>query len=295
MSQYLIDDFCEYLLVELGRSDNTIAAYKTDLAKFFQFCSKLKVDLLEVAELEVVGFLAELVDKGLSARSSARKLSTLKKFYAWCLLEKLTEHDPTSLVEAPKLPVSLPKSLSEQDVEALLNAPSQDIAFELRDKAMLEVLYASGLRVTELISLQLEQINLQQGVARVTGKGNKDRLVPIGEEAGYWVEQYVTYARDELLNNKTSATLFLSSRGKMMTRQTFWHRIKEYAIRAGISGEISPHTLRHAFATHLVNHGADLRVVQTLLGHSDLSTTQIYTHVATERLQKIHQQHHPRA
>ena len=209
--------------------------------------------------------------------------------------EKYRTDDPGALLSSPKLPSRLPKYLSEQQVSDLLNAPNVEIPLELRDKAMLELLYATGLRVTELVSLTIENMNLQQGAVRVIGKGNKERIVPMGEEAAYWLRQFVLYGRPQLLNGQSTDIVFPSRRAKPMTRQTFWHRIKHYAILADINADaLSPHVLRHAFATHLVNHGADLRVVQMLLGHSDLSTTQIYTHVAKERLKYLHERFHPR-
>lgn len=223
-------------------------------------------------------------------------LSAIRRLFQYLHREKVRADDPSALLISPKLPQRLPKDLSEEQVEALLTAQNTDDPLELRDKAMLELLYASGLRVTELVSLTMENISLRQGVVRVFGKGGKERLVPIGETAIEWVEKFIKQGRPTLLGEQTSDVVFPSRRSQMMTRQTFWHRIKHYAVIAGIDVEkLSPHVLRHAFATHLLNHGADLRVVQMLLGHSDLSTTQIYTHVATERLKQIHQEHHPRA
>jgi len=242
----------------------------------------------------ILDHLAWRLDQGYKPRSTARFLSGLRGFFRYLLREKLIAVDPTLQVEMPQLGRPLPKSLSEADVEALLQAPDLGEAIGQRDRAMLEVLYACGLRVTELVSLTLDQVNLRQGVLRVMGKGSKERLVPMGEEAVVWLERYLRGGRAELLNGRPSDVLFPSLRGEQMTRQTFWHRIKHQAQVAGIDKSLSPHTLRHAFATHLLNHGADLRVVQMLLGHSDLSTTQIYTHVAKARLQQLHAQHHPR-
>jgi integrase/recombinase XerD len=242
----------------------------------------------------ILDHLAWRLEKAYKPRSTARFLSGVRGFYRYLLREKLILIDPTLQVDMPQLGRPLPKSLSEADVEALLAAPDLSEAIGQRDRAMLEVLYACGLRVTELISLTLEQVNLRQGVLRVMGKGSKERLVPMGEEAIVWIERYMRDARSEMLNGRPSDVLFPSLRGEQMTRQTFWHRIKHHAMVAGISKSLSPHTLRHAFATHLLNHGADLRVVQMLLGHSDLSTTQIYTHVARARLQEMHAKHHPR-
>ncbi|WP_157964640.1 site-specific tyrosine recombinase XerD [Algibacillus agarilyticus] len=292
--QALIDQFTDYLWLELGRSDNTIAAYRSDLSHFAQFLQKADLSLLAVTDQIVRDYLSFLFAQDIGSRSAARKLSSIRKLYQFCLLNEILQHDPCANIESPKQPKPLPKFLSEQDVESLLLAPNIEDDIELRDKAMLELLYASGLRVTELISLQLEQISLNQGVVRITGKGSKERLVPMGQEAQNWLSEYIQYARPNLVKTPTSV-VFLSSRAQQMTRQTFWYRIKFYAKVAGINADLSPHTLRHAFATHLVNHGADLRVVQSLLGHSDLSTTQIYTHVAKERLMQVHAEHHPRS
>ena len=239
-------------------------------------------------------YLGARLGQGVSPRSSARFLSCARSFYHYLLREGRINLDPTLDVDSPRLGRPLPKALSEAEVDRLLQAPDPGQALELRDRTMLELLYACGLRVSELTSLQLVQLSLNQGVVRVFGKGSKERLVPVGEEALRWLQRYMVGARGELLNGIPSDVLFPSRRGTQMTRQTFWYRIKIYAQRAGIRKHLSPHTLRHAFATHLLNHGADLRVVQMLLGHSDLSTTQIYTHVAQQRMQELHRQHHPR-
>ncbi len=291
----LIESFIDSLWIEKGLSDNTLVSYKTDLSKFHQFNidSSPTFNLSTFCKQDVEYYVADRYDRGLSERSTARFLSSLRTFINYLILNKLREDDPLSQMQNPKLPQSLPKTMSEQQVDELLEAPNVEIPLELRDKAMLEVLYATGIRVTELVSLRLDQLGLQQGVIRVTGKGNKERLVPLGEEAINWIEQFIRKGRGLLLKTE-SDIVFPSNRGVKMTRQTFWHRIKYYAKVAGIPSDLSPHTLRHAFATHLLNHGADLRVVQMLLGHSDLSTTQIYTHVATERLQQLVAQHHPR-
>jgi integrase/recombinase XerD len=228
------------------------------------------------------------------ATSVARLLSALKRFYRYCLRQGRVKADPTLRIDSPKLPRGLPKSLTEEDVENLLAAPRADKALGLRDKAMLETLYASGLRVSELVALKLGQVSQDMGVVRVIGKGSKERLVPLGEEAIAWIRQYLKEARPELLGGRAADDLFVTARGSAMTRQMFWHLLRRYAAQAGLKKPISPHTLRHAFATHLLNHGADLRVVQLLLGHSDISTTQIYTHVARERLKQLHAKHHPR-
>ncbi|MEE3157664.1 MAG: site-specific tyrosine recombinase XerD, partial [Pseudomonadota bacterium] len=243
---------------------------------------------------DLMAYLGWRLAAGYQARSSARMLSCVRSFYRYLLRQQLISEDPTRDVAMPKLGRPLPKSLSEADVERLLAAPDTEDSLGLRDRCMLEVLYATGLRVSELVGLRLDQLNLRQGVVRVTGKGSKERLVPLGEEAMSWLEQYLHSARIQLLAGKPSDVLFPSRLGQMMTRQTFWHRIKHHALTAGIRSNLSPHTLRHAFATHLLNHGADLRVVQMLLGHSDLSTTQIYTHIARQRLHDLHAQHHPR-
>ncbi|VVN18484.1 Tyrosine recombinase XerD [Pseudomonas fluorescens] len=252
------------------------------------------LELINAGRELILDHLAWRLEQNYKPRSTARFLSGVRGFYRYLLREKMISVDPTLRVDMPQLGRPLPKSLSEADVEALLKAPDLSEAIGQRDRAMLEVLYACGLRVTELVSLTLEQVNLRQGVLRVMGKGSKERLVPMGEEAIVWVERYMRDGRGELLGGRPSDVLFPSQRGEQMTRQTFWHRIKHQAKVAGIGKSLSPHTLRHAFATHLLNHGADLRVVQMLLGHSDLSTTQIYTHVARARLQDLHAKHHPR-
>ncbi|KOP55582.1 MULTISPECIES: site-specific tyrosine recombinase XerD [Pseudomonas syringae group] len=290
----LIDRFLDALWLEKGLSDNTRDSYRSDLALFNGWLQERNVDLPVAGREVILDHLAWRVENAYKPRSTARFLSGARGFYRYLLREKLIATDPTLQIDMPQLGKPLPKSLSEADVEALLAAPDLSEPIGERDRAMLEVLYACGLRVTELISLTLEQVNLRQGVLRVMGKGSKERLVPMGEEAIVWVERYMRGARDELLGGKPSDVLFPSTRGDQMTRQTFWHRIKHQATVAGIGKSLSPHTLRHAFATHLLNHGADLRVVQMLLGHSDLSTTQIYTHVARARLQEMHAKHHPR-
>ena len=290
----LVERFLESLWMEKGLSPHTIAAYRSDLAQYQNWLQEGGVELHCSGREAILDHLAWRLNAGYQARSTARFLSGLRGFYRFLLREGLIGQDPTLQVELPQLGRPLPKSLSEADVEALLAAPDIGEAIGLRDRAMLEVLYACGLRVTELISLTLEQVNLRQGVLRVFGKGSKERLVPLGEEAMVWVARYVRDSRPLLLDGKPSDVLFPSLRGEQMTRQTFWYRIKHQARVAGISKSLSPHTLRHAFATHLLNHGANLRVVQMLLGHSDLSTTQIYTHVARARLQALHEAHHPR-
>ena len=293
----IIEQFIDSLWLEKGLSKNTLSAYRTDLTKFAEFlqANECVDELAQVQGNDINLYLAHRYETGNSERSTARFLSCCRAFFSWIQEQNIREDDPLAHVQNPKLPQSLPKVISEAQIQALLDAPEINAdVIQLRDKAMLELLYATGLRVTELISLSLNQISLQQGVIRVTGKGNKERLVPMGELAVEWITEFVRKGRSELLKGK-SDVLFPSSRGGVMTRQTFWHRIKYYAQVAGINSKIlSPHTLRHAFATHLLNHGADLRAVQMLLGHSDLSTTQIYTHIASERLQKLVSEHHPR-
>ncbi|HDM8434298.1 TPA: site-specific tyrosine recombinase XerD [Yersinia enterocolitica] len=292
----LIEQFLDALWLERNLAENTLASYRLDLHALSGWLEHHSSDLLRAGSQDLQSFLAERIEGGYKATSSARLLSAMRRLFQYLYREKLREDDPTALLSSPKLPQRLPKDLSEAQVDALLNSPNVDIPLELRDKAMLEVLYATGLRVSELVGLTISDVSLRQGVVRVIGKGNKERLVPLGEEAVYWIENYMEHGRPWLINGQSLDVLFPSNRSQQMTRQTFWHRIKHYAILAGIDSErLSPHVLRHAFATHLLNHGADLRVVQMLLGHSDLSTTQIYTHVATERLKLLHQQHHPRA
>lgn len=289
----LIQQYLDQLWLEKGVSEHTLAAYGTDLRKFAAFAQSRDLRLVQADADLLNHYLSHRHDTGLQPRSTARALSSLRNFYQWLhQAQKISENPIASLLN-PKLGLSLPKSLSEADVDALLAAPDVNDLIQFRDKVMLELLYAAGLRVSELVTLSMQQLNLRQGVIRVTGKGSKERLVPIGEVAVEWLQRYLAQGRGLLLNQQ-SDVLFPSQRGSQMTRQTFWHRIKFYAQVAAIDTPLSPHTLRHAFATHLLNHGADLRVVQMLLGHSDLSTTQIYTHVAQLRLQQIHQQHHPR-
>ena len=290
----LIDQFLDALWLEKGLSDNTRDAYRSDLALFNGWLQEKNLELINAGRELILDHLAWRLEQNYKPRSTARFLSGVRGFYRYLLREKLISVDPTLRVDMPQLGRPLPKSLSEADVEALLKAPDLSDAIGQRDRAMLEVLYACGLRVTELISLTLEQVNLRQGVLRVMGKGSKERLIPLGEEAIAWLESYLKTARPLLLGGQPGDILFPSQRGTPMTRQTFWHRIKLHAQVAGIRASLSPHTLRHAFATHLLNHGADLRTVQMLLGHTSLSTTQIYTHVARVRLQQLHAQHHPR-
>lgn len=292
----LIEQFLDALWLERNLAENTLASYRLDLQALGAWLNQKNTSLLQAQALDLQAFLADRVEGGYKATSSARLLSAMRRLFQYLYRENMRADDPTALLASPKLPQRLPKDLSEAQVDALLKAPCVDQPLELRDKAMLEVLYATGLRVSELVGLTISDVSLRQGVVRVIGKGNKERLVPLGEEAVYWIENYLEHGRPWMVNGQALDVLFPSNRSQQMTRQTFWHRIKHYAILAGIDSErLSPHVLRHAFATHLLNHGADLRVVQMLLGHSDLSTTQIYTHVATERLKQLHQQHHPRA
>jgi len=291
----LIEQFADVLWVERGLSQNTLSAYRSDMNKLGAWLLReRKQTLLAAQRSDLLSYLAQLVSASRSPRSSARLLSCMRQFYQYALREGLIEIDPTLLIEAPKLQRALPKSLTEAEVELLIKAPNTDSPEGLRDRAMLELLYATGLRVTELISLSPDRVSLTQGVVRVTGKGGKERLVPLGEEALDWLQRFMREGRHRLLGGQMCKAIFPTRRGSGMTRQAFWYRIKKYAEQTGINKHLSPHTVRHAFATHLLNHGADLRVVQMLLGHSDLSTTQIYTHVARERLKNLHAKHHPR-
>ena len=294
MSTKIIDQFIDHLWLEDGLSKNTLTSYRFDLSIFVSWLAETKkIELLDVSELEIQEFLAFKFPTSKS-RSISRLLATLRRFFRFLLRENKIKEDPTLKIQTPKIPKSLPKSLSEDEVEGLLEAPDIKTDVGIRDRSMLELLYACGLRVSELVGIQLTEVILSDGVIRVTGKGSKTRLVPIGEEAVDWIKKYLAESRQNILNKQTSKFLFVTNRGGEMTRQAFWYLIKKYALMANIDKPMSPHILRHAFATHLINHGADLRVVQMLLGHSDISTTQIYTHVARERLKKLHQEHHPR-
>ncbi|WP_049629228.1 site-specific tyrosine recombinase XerD [Cellvibrio sp. pealriver] len=291
---FLINEYLDNIWMEKGLSDNTQESYRRDLEQFAGWVAAQKRKLISADAVLLQTYLDFRLQQKLSSRTSARFLSCVRGFYRYLLREGRISESPVALVENPKLSRSLPKSLSEFDVEALLAAPDLSDPLGLRDRTMLEVLYACGLRVSELVELNMPQINLRQNVIRVVGKGSKERLIPMGEEAAAWLARYLREARPVLLNNLPDEVVFPSNRGQPMTRQTFWYRIKHWAMVAGIKKQLSPHTLRHAFATHLLNHGADLRVVQLLLGHSDLSTTQIYTHVANLRMKQQHQLHHPR-
>jgi len=294
-SEAQISHYLDTCWLEKGLSDNSLDSYRRDLTAFARWLDQAHgLHLQAATDSHLNQYLSHRFQQQFNARSTARFLSAVRGFYQYQVRENRLQHDPSAQVDMPKLGKPLPKSLSEKDVERLLLAPDPDDPIGLRDKAMLELLYACGLRVTELVSITTGDINLRQGVVRLMGKGSKERLVPMGEEAIHWLVRYMKEARPALLASPDGDILFPSSRGQRMTRQTFWHRIKHHVQVAGINASVSPHTLRHAFATHLLNHGADLRVVQMLLGHSDLSTTQIYTHVAKHRLQELHQRHHPR-
>lgn len=289
-----LDNFIDHLWLEDGLSKNTLDSYRADLTAFSNWCvSRQHIDMLAVTNADIQQYLAIRFPMS-KARSISRLVASLRRFYRYALREQLIKEDPTLHLESPKLPRSLPKSLNEQEVEDLLKAPDVSQPLGLRDRAMLELLYASGLRVSELVGVTVTEVSTQDGIVRVTGKGSKTRLVPMGAEAADWIDRYMRFARPELLQKRLCDALFVTNRAEGMTRQAFWHIIKRYAVLAGITKHISPHVLRHAFATHLLNHGADLRVVQMLLGHSDISTTQIYTHVARERLKQLHSVHHPR-
>ena len=291
----LLDQFCDALWLEDGLSRNSLDSYRRDLRIFSEWLeASAGKSLLEAGHGDLLAYLAARYKSRTKPRSAARLLSSLKRFYRYLHREGRIETDPSLEIEAPKMPRSLPDVLTEDDVQSLILAPDLRTARGLRDRSMLETLYASGLRVTELVSLKLGQLNRDAGVLRVLGKGSKERLVPVGEEALDWIRRYLADARPELLGARSADALFVTSRGGAMTRQAFWNLIRRYALEAGIHKKVSPHTLRHAFATHLLNHGADLRVVQMLLGHTDISTTQIYTHVARERLKELHARHHPR-
>lgn len=296
MNDPLIDRFCDHLWLEDGLADATLVAYRRDLKGFAAWLQKERArTMVSVKPGDIEAWLSWRFALRTQPRSAARYTSALKRFYRFLLRERLIDTDPTRNLDRPKLPRALPKTLTEADVEELLATAGDDSPASLRDRAMLETLYATGLRVSELVTLKLAALNLNDGVLRVVGgKGNKDRLVPLGEEAVRWLGRYMKEARPLLLDARRSDAVFVTPRGAGMTRQAFWHLVKRRARQANIDKAISPHTLRHAFATHLLNHGADLRVVQMLLGHSDISTTQIYTHVARERLKALHAQHHPR-
>mgnify|MGYP001281049571 FL=1 len=290
-----LDEFCDALWLEDGLSRNTLDSYRRDLTLFQLWLAKRQSKaLLDAAHSDLLAYLAHRVAGRAKASTTSRQLSSLKRFYQHALRQGKVKTDPSINIDAPKLPRGLPKSLTEEDVEKLLAAPDVETALGLRDRTMFETLYASGLRVSELVTLKVAQVSQDMGVVRVIGKGSKERLVPLGEEALAWIKRYLKESRPHILGRRTADAMFVTGRAASMTRQAFWHLLKRHAARAGLNKQLSPHTLRHAFATHLLNHGADLRVVQLLLGHSDISTTQIYTHVARERLKQLHAKHHPR-
>jgi len=289
-----VSRFLDAVWMERGLSSNTLAAYRADLTALARWLTERQVTITHTSRADLQAFIAWRVHAGARPRSTARQLSSFRRFFRYLVRENEIREDPTAQIAMPKIGRSLPKSLTEEEVESLLSAPTVNDPLGNRDRCMLEVLYATGLRVSELVNLKYNQINTNQGVIRIMGKGNRERLIPLGEEAVRWLTDFVRAPRSEILLDRTTDYLFPTRRGDRMTRQAFWHIIKRYARKAVIDKELSPHTLRHAFATHLLNHGADLRVVQMLLGHSDLSTTQIYTHVARERMKEMHGTHHPR-
>lgn len=288
-----LDTFIDHLWLEDGLSKNTLESYRLDLTAFSLWLTPQSKQLLTVEQADIQQYLAVKFPQS-KPRSISRLIASMRRFYRYLMRDNKISLDPTIQIQSPKLPRSLPKSLNEEEVIALLNAPNITEPAGLRDRAMLELLYACGLRVSELVGVKVTEVSLSDGVVRITGKGSKTRLVPMGEEAVDWISRYLSKERGEILQKRLCDALFVTNRGEAMTRQAFWYLIKRYALLAGITKHMSPHVLRHAFATHLLNHGADLRVVQMLLGHSDISTTQIYTHVARERLKQLHSMHHPR-
>ena len=293
-SEELVDRFLDAIWMERGLSQNTLGAYRADLMTLGRGLSEKDKSIDKAGKADLLDFMAKRVAAGAKPRSTARQLSSFRRFFRYIMREGLRDTDPTADIEMPRIGRSLPKTLSEDEVEALLSAPNTDEPLGHRDRAMLELLYATGLRVSELINLKQSQINFNQGVLRIVGKGDRERLIPLTDESQRWIRDFIDGARMEILLERQTDYLFPTRRGDRMTRQAFWHIIKRYAEKAGIRKKMSPHSLRHAFATHLLNRGADLRVVQLLLGHSDLSTTQIYTYVARERLKELHGKHHPR-
>ncbi|MEJ2128641.1 MAG: site-specific tyrosine recombinase XerD [Woeseiaceae bacterium] len=293
-SEELVDRFLDAIWMERGLSQNTLGAYRADLMTLGRGLAEHDKSIEEAEKADLLEFIAGRVEGGAKPRSTARQLSSFRRFFRYIMREGLRDTDPTADIEMPRIGRSLPKTLSEEEVDSLLNAPNTDEPLGHRDRAMLELLYATGLRVSELINLKQSQINFNQGVLRIVGKGDRERLIPLGEESQRWLKDFIDGPRMEILLERQTDYLFPTRRGDRMTRQAFWHIIKRYAEKGGVRKKLSPHSLRHAFATHLLNRGADLRVVQLLLGHSDLSTTQIYTHVARERLKDLHGDHHPR-
>jgi integrase/recombinase XerD len=290
----VIEQFTDAMWMERGLSCNTLSAYRNDLSGLAVWLLKQGRTLVTARRQDLLAYLSDRVNEGAKPRTTARLLSSMRRFYRYLIREGQLREDPSVRIDTPRIGRPLPDTLSESEVEALLDAPDEEDTLGLRDRAMLELLYACGLRVSELVGMTTDQASLTQGVVRLVGKGSKERLVPMGEEAVDWLQYYLDESRPDLAAGSSAKQLFITRRGKGMTRQAFWYRIRHYAVKSGINKHLSPHTLRHAFATHLLNHGADLRVVQMLLGHSDLSTTQIYTHVARERLKELHAQHHPR-
>ncbi len=293
-SEQLVDRFLDAIWMERGLSQNTLGAYRADLMTLGRGLSEQSKTIDKADTADLLAFIAKRVESGAKPRSTARQLSSFRRFFRYIMREGLRDNDPTADIEMPRIGRSLPKTLTEDEVDSLLQAPNTDEPLGHRDRTMLELLYATGLRVSELINLKQSQINFNQGVLRIVGKGDRERLIPLGDESQRWLRDFIDGPRMEILLERQTDYLFPTRRGNRMTRQAFWHIIKRYADKAGIAKKLSPHSLRHAFATHLLNHGADLRVVQLLLGHSDLSTTQIYTHVARERLKDLHGKHHPR-
>jgi integrase/recombinase XerD len=290
-----IDYFIDAIWSQKGLAPLTLSAYQQDLRKFSDWLQQHGEELNAASQSNIQSYLSQRFSAGASARSNARLLSTLKQYFRHLIKSGERGDNPTALISSPKVHQILPHTLSEQDISCLIEAPDVETSYGLRDRCMFELMYSSGLRVSELVSLQLNQVNTRLGLVRLTGKGNKERVIPVGEEALYWLSRYVDKSRPQLVKDKRlNGDLFLSSRGTAITRQAFWQHVKKYSLKAGIKTVYSPHSLRHAFATHLLNHGADLRSVQMLLGHSSLSTTQIYTHIAQARLQSLHSSHHPR-
>jgi integrase/recombinase XerD len=290
----LLESFLDAIWAERGLSENTLKSYRYDLSQLAVHLEKNERQLLHAGREDILHFLATQVQSGRSPRSLSRYLSSFRQFYRWLLRDNRIQKDPSALIESPKLGRGLPKALSEQQVVGLLEAPDVETTLGLRDRTMLELMYATGLRVSELVNLEVINLGINQGVVRAMGKGGKERLVPLGEEALCWMQRYLRESRPGLMKGGSCPQVFVTARKAGMTRQAFWHSIRKYAVIAGIAQPVSPHMLRHSFATHLLNHGADLRVVQLLLGHSDLSTTQIYTHIAREGLKQLHKEHHPR-
>ena len=293
-SEELVDRFLDAIWMERGLSQNTLGAYRADLMTLSRGLAEHDKAIDQADKADLLAFIAKRVESGAKPRSTARQLSSFRRFFRYIMREGMRDTDPTADIEMPRIGRSLPQTLTEDEVDSLLNAPNTDEPLGHRDRAMLEILYATGLRVSELINITQSQINFNQGVLRIVGKGDRERLIPLGEESLRWVREFIDGPRMEILLERQTDYLFPTRRGDRMTRQAFWHIIKRYAEKANIRSKMSPHSLRHAFATHLLNNGADLRVVQLLLGHSDLSTTQIYTHVARERLKDLHREHHPR-